>query len=433
MVHVKTAGTEIYCGLGEVNKCSPFSLFVEPGLTVAQTTEAESRAAPGMDSLVEAGAGDTGSFSIQAKDTFGNNRITGGDTFVTMMTLQSDPSIQFRGTLLDLANGSYVVTYKVPIAGLYDMLVTYGEEEVLTCIDPYKGTKGYLFDRDYDGVDVYVTPPFCTHDMPTLEVVHHALHPSSSTVVDGASNGLSEAVVGITNFFTIEARDAHDNIRAGDDTPNFDGGYGDGQSDFYLVELLGSDGYTVVTSSAVQMVQTNNSASGGYFRLSFAGTTTYDLPADASASAIATALESMFGNDPHAVEVSRSEDTNNMTYVWTVTFSSHLDELYPDISSPGIMVLPAVDGNVAASKNMEVRRPASGGMYPVEYTLWSKGTYEIAITSNHEHVRGSPFTLEVDDGEVYAESTTASGQGLVGGIAGQSVAAREGPGAILHP
>jgi len=33
-VHVKTGGTDIYCGLGEQNKCSPFDLTVKPGPTV---------------------------------------------------------------------------------------------------------------------------------------------------------------------------------------------------------------------------------------------------------------------------------------------------------------------------------------------------------------------------------------------------------------
>ena len=41
-VHVKTGGTDIYCGLGEDNKCSPFALTVLPGDTLASMSEAES-------------------------------------------------------------------------------------------------------------------------------------------------------------------------------------------------------------------------------------------------------------------------------------------------------------------------------------------------------------------------------------------------------
>ena len=120
-VFVKTAGTDIFCGRGEEEKCSPFSLTVEPGATVAQTSEAESRISrgvnvTGMDSLVEAAAGDTASFSIQAKDTYGNNRLTGGDAFEVMMTHQIYPQIRYRGTTQDVGNGSYVVTYTIPTA-----------------------------------------------------------------------------------------------------------------------------------------------------------------------------------------------------------------------------------------------------------------------------------------------------------------------------
>ena len=259
--------------------------------------------------------------------------------------------------------------------------------------------------------------------MPTLEVVHAALHPPSTTVVDSASKGLSEAVTGITNTFTVEARDAFGNIRAGDDTPNFSGGYGDGKSDFFLVELTGPDGYQVVTSSAVQTITTNSTDAGGSFRLAFAGKTSLVLPAGVSSSAMDTALETMFGEDPHTVEVSRTDNfggAQNSGYTWTVTFTSHLDELYPDLASVGIEVLPPAETSSTndASLTMSVGRPASGGYYPVEYTLWYKGTYELAITSNNEHVEGSPFTVEVDDGAVFAESTTAEGQGLVGGVAG---------------
>ena len=102
-------------------------------------------------------------------------------------------------------------------------------------------------------------------------------------------------------FFTVESRDAFGNIRAGDDTPNFDGGYGDGKSDFFLVELTGPDDYKVVTSSAVQTITTNSTTDGSFFRLSFAGKESLDLPADSSATAMDTALETMFGDDPHTV------------------------------------------------------------------------------------------------------------------------------------
>ena len=79
-VHVRTGGTDIYCGLGEKNKCSPFDLIVRPGQSIASMCEAESNSS--VDSLVKAIAGEIGVFTIQAKDSFGNNRDVGGYTFL---------------------------------------------------------------------------------------------------------------------------------------------------------------------------------------------------------------------------------------------------------------------------------------------------------------------------------------------------------------
>ena len=54
----------------------------------------------------------------------------------------------------------------------------------------------------------------------------------------------------------------------------------------------------------------------------------------------------------------------------------------------------------------------------MDYTLWYKGSYELSPTSTNEHIFGSPFVVEILDGAVYAESSTATGDGLVGGVAG---------------
>eukprot|EP01040_Poterioochromonas_malhamensis_P022242 gene22241-27003_t len=85
-VNVQMGGKDIFCGLGESNKCSPFSLFVEPGPVVALTSEIESPAVSKLDYLVEAAAGEYGTLFIQAKDAFGNNRMTGGDAFEVTFT-----------------------------------------------------------------------------------------------------------------------------------------------------------------------------------------------------------------------------------------------------------------------------------------------------------------------------------------------------------
>ena len=107
-VHVKTGGTDIYCGLGEENKCSPFILTVLPGATLASNCEVESSFNP-VDSLVEARAGDIGKFYLQTKDAFGNNRIVGGDEVVARFASVANPDIQYRGNVADREDGTYHV------------------------------------------------------------------------------------------------------------------------------------------------------------------------------------------------------------------------------------------------------------------------------------------------------------------------------------
>merc|ERR1712224_815451 len=52
-------------------------------------------------------------------------------------------------------------------------------------------------------------------------------------------------------------------------------------------------------------------------------------------------------------------------------------------------------------------------------TPWIKGSYSIAITgSTGVHIKDSPFAMTVGVGAVHAASSTASGPGLSGGVAG---------------
>ena len=148
---VKTGGTDIFCGLGDADRCSPFTLTVEPGAATAYTSEAESAPAPGMDYLVEAAAGDTGVFAIQAKDAFSNNLWAGGDDFSVLLTHKTDGDVQYRAFVTDHGNGTYMATYTAPIAGPYDVEITHRGEPLLGCPAP---SAPYWWQRAYDGVDV---------------------------------------------------------------------------------------------------------------------------------------------------------------------------------------------------------------------------------------------------------------------------------------
>lgn len=56
--------------------------------------------------------------TVQAKDTFGNNRLEGGDD-VSVLTVLSDSTstLTYRGAVVDNGDGTYLAVYTVPRAG----------------------------------------------------------------------------------------------------------------------------------------------------------------------------------------------------------------------------------------------------------------------------------------------------------------------------
>ena len=120
-------------------------------------------------------AGDVGAFAIMSKDTYGNNRWEGGDAFEVLMVLADDADIAVRGSVEDFHNGSYLVTYTVPVKGFYEMKVTLDGENVRTCTSPVSSTVtrtgqalGFWYDRNFNGRDVYYAPSFCTQAAPSM-------------------------------------------------------------------------------------------------------------------------------------------------------------------------------------------------------------------------------------------------------------------------
>ena len=419
----------IHCGLGEANKCSPFDLLVVPGPSIPQVSEVESPSTEAMDYLIEAVVGEYGTLFIQAKDAFGNNQIHGGDPFKVIFTLNSDESVQYRGTVDDHGDGTYTVRYTIPTAGHYDVAITLEssdnvEESILTCVAAYSP---YVYDRYYDGVDAWVEPEFCTLDHPTLLVVHNDLSPPATTYNDAPDSSLAYAMVGIMNSFTIEARDIFGNLRRGDNTTNFYG-YGDGESDYFLVEFTQpetNDYYR--RSSAIDHIVAENVAQGttGFFRLSFGGRTTDDIPSDISASGLESILEKLHD---YQLDVIVEKTVEGTTTTWAVEFLTMLNvwqSMPPSGPSTGkqlSLVQPTgYSSSDAFYDALSIVRPASRGIYPLTFTLWQTGTYSVKISNNGQDITGSPTTIFVENAPVDPTSSIAYGQGLLGGIAGEQI------------
>jgi len=430
-VSVKMGVHDIFCGLGEANACSPFDLLVVPGPTVPMISEAESPADEIMDYLVEAVAGEYGYFYIQAKDAFGNNQIKGGDQFTVLFTLQGSDDV-VRGSVDDHKDGTYTVHYTIKIAGQYTVAITletapFVVEPVLACV---ASSNPHVFSRYYDGVNAWYTPSFCTLNKPTLRVVHHTFNAPSCTYEDGTAQQLAYATVGIANSFTIQSRDQFGNIRQGDSTTHFSG-YGDGESDYFLTEFTNvetNDYYRV--SSSVSVISASTSIADANpqqtFKLAFGGLTTLDIPNTVTALGLEAILESL---QNFQLDVVVTKTKTATTTSWTITFLSMLNVWQSRAATgPAIpmqiltLVPPTSTTGVAFYNTMSLNRPAQQGWYPVSFTLWTTGTYQVRITSNGIDIQGSPTTIFVSNAPVDPTASFTTGQGLIGGIAGNQIA-----------
>ena len=425
-ISIQMGGRDIFCGRGEAHKCSPFPLTVVPGPTVPMMSEVESPSFEVMDYLVEAVAGESGYFFIQAKDAYGNNQIVGGDDFRVLFTLQTDIAFQYRGNVQDHGDGTYTVRYTIPQSGYYTVSVTLQTSEgvvepIQTCIASHSP---YIYNRVYDGVQVYHHPSTCSLNTATLHVVHNDLDAPSSTYNDGPQHTLASAITGVQNQFTIEARDEFGNLRHGDATTHFIG-YGDGLSDYFLVEFTNpvTQDYVRV-SSAIDVIQGSSLITAKeFFRLSFGGKTTYDIPIDISAQGLETILEELH-NFQLQVSVTKSVDAAHVS--WTVEFLTMLNiwSSRPPAGLPNggqLTVLAPMSGSKAFFNSLSIFRPHPRGIYPVSFPLWTLGKYDVRISNNGIDIAGSPTSIIVTNAPVDPTASVVFGSGLHGGVAGDQL------------
>lgn len=422
---VRMGDFDIYCGHGESNKCSPFALTVNPGPTVSAVTEAESPYNQTMDYLVEAIAGQLSYFYIQAKDAYGNNRRTGGDAFRALFTLVSNDAVQYKGNIEDNSDGTYTVYYALPIAGEYDVAVSlqdelYIDESIQTCV---AASSPFLFSRFYDGISPYIAPSFCSQSHPILTVVHSTFYAPACTYNDGPEQTLAFARTGITNTFTIESRDVFGNLREGDNTTHF-AGYGDGKSDYFTVMFSKPEiGYSYYVTSAVNVISSSSTAIG-FFRLSFGGKITQDIPSTVTADGLTAALESLFDLSLQ-VYITKTEIQSPYSVSWTLMFLNMLEvwQSRPPSGPPTGAQLQLISPSNSTDPffpSLTISKTANRGVYPVSFTLWITGSYTVHITSNGVDILGSPLTTFVSNGALDPTASVAYGQGLTLGLAGEA-------------
>ena len=128
-----------------------------------------------------------------------------------------------------------------------------------------------------------------------------------------------------------------------------------------------------------------------------------------------TILSSVHG-DARSKSVIVDRDVNDAgNYQWRLTFIDHLD-LWSENS---LTIQPGSDGFSAVADLLKVQKAATAGRYPIRYTLWEKGTYELSVFSGTTLLSGSSYTVEVTNGLPQASSSFAYGSGLQTGVAGE--------------
>ena len=400
-VSVTIADTHIYCGLGAANKCSPFSITVQPGKADFLTTDAQG------SGLLNSTAGEVTEFTIYAIDAYGNALWEGGDEFNITLSLvgdqsqwlSEDDSGVYAALVEDLNDGTYRVTYNAFIAGVYEVTAMLGSDRINNL-----------------GV----------RDKATPLVVHNNLHGPSTTAT---GVGLASTTANDVATFLVHARDAFGNYRTGL-------GSGDGRSDVFEARLTGPSGQVVRTTSAV--VTLSVVADEGSFSITYAGATTPDLPFDCDPAALELALELLL-RDPFMEQgplelqprdgrlVAVYADSDAATDADPVNGHAWRVEILSATAlaswSPSQFVANkaslAVAGNGAAA-SVDVDPLAEAGTYPMQYVLHEAGDWRLDVTNMRDGsaIVGSPFTVHTAVAVTHPGSSTAQGAGLFGGVAG---------------
>ncbi|CAM9179206.1 unnamed protein product, partial [Hapterophycus canaliculatus] len=225
--------------------------------------------------------------------------------------------------------------------------------------------------------------PECSFNDPVLTVVHGEMDADRCSVLGDTDEDIpaTPTPVGTAVNVSVIARDSFGNTS---NTGSY-AGNGDGSSDVFLVTLSDNEGHKIQTSSAVQIISAATS-----FRLEFGGAVSRQLSTAASAQEVQETLKGILG-DGEKVDVEVSKSTSHPgggVVAWRATFLSHLEEW----SESPLSVVPAGDdGRTAVS----VRKEASQGVYPIEYTLRYPGRYRMSITdAQGEFITGGCRVVE---------------------------------------
>ena len=135
-----------------VGSYEPLPITIEPGRTVAKECTAF-----GNDILEGGLVGVEAVFQVEARDRFGNRRLTGGDVFEVMVYPPSR-DVNFTKFVMEDGPGEYVGQFMSRVAGVHNVLITLKPRDVDSPIDAQGSIKGSPFNPNFRLMDGLLRP-----------------------------------------------------------------------------------------------------------------------------------------------------------------------------------------------------------------------------------------------------------------------------------
>jgi hypothetical protein len=331
--------------------------------------------------LTQGVAGVLASFTVTARDTFGNVLDAAAATPPAVSVSGGSPTV----AVSYLANGQYQVDVTVNTAGTYLLNVNPG--------------------------GVHVT------GSPFALVIAPAATSATACLTSGA--GFTTATAGVTASFTVTARDALNNART-----------------------VGGDSVSAVISNGVITVPAavTDEGNGGYtvrYTPTASGAHTVSVVVNGTPIGAASALTVAAGalHAPSCTVTGTAVAGSATSGAATALAVATRDKFGNALSASSGAVVTVQRVTAAGTATSIVVTDNLDGTYSASVTTNTAGTYTLVVRVNGIDVSGSPFALVVSPGALSAAASTATGAALanarVGTAATVLVQARDAQGNAL--
>jgi len=338
--------------------------------------------------LAEGTVGQVRWFTIEARDVWGNRKTKGGDNFRVVLTLKPKPLLApfYFGEIEDRYDGTHRVTFMLTRASKYAVEIAYRARAFPYDLSSLKGN------------------PWEIHMQPG------PTDPASTTARGGA---LSLATAGVRSEFIIEQRDIYGNIQGDSD-------------DFAELSLQGGavlDGdYMRSPTVPGTLIARYTTTVAGDYKLT-----------------VMVNGEGIRGNRfdvitrPHVIKAFQCDAvgsglSTDILVDDKVTFTMQARDIFGNIRTQGgdpvtVQVFKFIsdEANPRLIPYESNFKDDKNGKYSTDYLVTQSGEFRVYVMIDDDHIRNSPFPVRFHAGLPDASKTTASGEGIQGGLKGESM------------